>query len=258
MCKNGIMWSDGNGVSALLEVKDLKTVSLVMSSMKGKETHCVRLRTQLIKTILKAKSEFCPRAFIEEFIMDVGSGRGLQAVEKCPSSSTQYSIQYLSGRIAARGTQDPPDMSLVNPDGSRGKQISQLLYFEPYSLLTSELITKLFSEENADHIISDTIISQLAGCLYPCNNILVQVLIPQPVLLREKLIDEMDTDALDCLTESSQLLRCIHILKAWVEQLGPVATYGKLRHELNKFSIFCGRNPLDLVSDTVSVNSIVV
>ena len=142
-------------------------------------------------------------------------------------------------------------MSLVNPDGNRGKQISQLLYFEPYSVLTSELITKLFSEENADHIVLDTMISQLAGCLYPCNNILVQVLLSQPVLLREKLIDEMDPDALDYFTESSQLLRCGHILKAWVEQLGPDATYGKLRHELNKFSIFCGRNPLDLVCDTV-------
>ena len=72
MCKNGITWSDGNGVSALLEVKDLKTVIPVMSSMKAREVHCVRLHTQLIKTILKAKSKFCPRAFIEEFIMDVG------------------------------------------------------------------------------------------------------------------------------------------------------------------------------------------
>ena len=77
------------------------------------------------------------------------------------------------------------------------------------------------------------------------------------MLLREKLVNEMDADALDCRAESSELLRCIHILKAWVEQLGPDATYGKLRHELNKFSIFCGRNPLDLVSDTVSVNSII-
>ena len=253
MCKNGITWSDGNGVSALLEVKDLKTVSLVMSSMKGRETHCVRLRTQLIRTILKAKSEFCPRAVIEEFIMDVGSGRELQAVEECPSSSTKYCIQYLSDRIAARGTQDPPDMSLVNPDGSRGKKISELLYFEPYSLLTSELIAQLFSEENADHIVSDTFISQLAGCLYPCNNTLVQVLLSQPVLLREKLVDEMDPNVLDCPADSSQLLRCVHILKAWVEQLGPDATYQKLRHELNKFSIFCGRNPLDLVWDTMLV-----
>ena len=253
MCKNGITWSDGNGVSALLEMKDLKTVILVMSSMKGREIHCVRLRTQLIKTILKAKSEFCPRVLVEEFIMDIGSGRELQVVEECLPSSTEYSIQYLSGRIAARGAQDPPDMSLVNPDGSKGKHISQLLYFEPYSLLTSKLIAQMFSDENSNHIVPDTMISQLAGSLYPCNNILVQVLLSQPVLLREKLVDEMDPDVLDCLAASSQLLRCVHILKAWVEQLGPDATCRRLRHELNKFSIFCGRNPLDLVCDTVSV-----
>ena len=251
MYKNGITWSDGNGVSVLFEVKDLKTVILVMSCMKGRETHCVRLRTQLIRAILKAKNDFCPRAVIEECIMEVESGREWQAVEDCPSNSVKHSVKYLSDSIAARNMEDPPDLSLVNPNGSRGKQISQLLYFEPYSLLTSDLITQMFSEENADLIVSDTFISELAGCLYPCNNILVQVLLSQPVLLREKIIDEVDANALDSLAESSQLLRCVHILKAWAEQQGPCATYRKLRQELNNFSIFCDRNPLNLVWKTV-------
>jgi len=152
--------------------------------------------------------------------MEVESGRQWQAIEECPLNSIKYSIKYLSGRIAARNMEDPPDLLLVNPDGSRGKQISQLLYFEPYSLLTSKLVTHIFSKETSYHIISDTFISELAGCLYTYNNILVQGLLLQPVLLREKLIDEMDTDALNGLAESSQLLRCVHILKAWVEQQG--------------------------------------
>jgi len=178
--------------------------------------------------------------------MEVKSGREWQAVEDCPSNSVKHSVKYLSHSIAARNMEDPPDLPLVSLDGSRGKQISQLLYFEPYSLLTSDLITQMFSEENADLIVSDTFISELAGCLYPCNNILVQVL-SQPVLLREKIIDEVDAYALDSLAESSQLLRCVHILKAWVEQQGPGAMYRKLRQELNNFSIFCDRNPLNLV-----------
>ena len=68
---------------------------------------------------------------------------------------------------------------------------------------------------------------------------------PQPRLLNEKL--KMDVYSLDNLDVMSQQLRCVHILEAWMEQQESPATYRKLRQELNKYSIFCGRNPLDLV-----------
>ena len=139
----------------------------------------------------------------------------------------------------------PPHQLHYRPSLAPGKRISELLYFEPYTLLTSDLIAQMFSKENGNLILSDAFLSDLAGRLYLYNNILSQILAPHPRLLSEKL--KMDVYSLDSLDEMSKHLRCVHILEAWMEQQDSAATYRRLRQELNKYSIFCGRNPLDLV-----------
>ena len=245
MWKSGITWHDTNGVSTHFEVRELKTVVLIMSSMKGSEIHCVRLRTQLIKTIMKARKEFCQRVDVEECIMEVESEGLVHTMQKCPSQCTIYSLRYICDRIATRDAKDHQDLVLVNPDGSPGKRISELLYFEPYTLLTSDLIAQMFSKHNSNLILSDAFLSELAGRFYLCNNILSQILMPQPRLLSEKL--KMDVYSLDSLDEMSKHFKCVHILEAWMERQESPATYRKLRQELDKYSIFCGRNPLDLV-----------
>ena len=245
MWKSGITWHDTNGVSTHFEVRELKTVILIMSSAEGSEIHCVRLRAQLLKTILKAKHEFCPRVYVNEFIMKLESDMLPQAVEKCPKQSTRYSLKYISDRISTRDAEDHQDLVLVNPDGSPGSRVSELLYFEPYTLLTSDLIKQMFSKETSKCSVSDFFISELAGRLYPYNNIIIQILVPQPRLLSEKL--KMDVYSLNSLDEMSQQLRCVHILETWVEQQDSPATYRKLRQVFNRYSIFCGRNPLGLV-----------
>ena len=245
MWKSGITWHDTNGVSTHFEVRELKTVILIMSSIKGSEIHCVRLRARLINTILKAKKEFCARIDVEECIMEVESERLVHTLQKCPSQCTKYSLKYLSERVSTRHASDHQDLVLVNPDGSPGKRISELLYFEPYTLLTSDLITQMFSEQNSDLLLNDAFISELAGRLYPYNNILAQILKPQPGILIDRF--KSDMNVLDSLNEISKQSRCEHILKAWMDQCTSPATYRKLRQELKKYSIFCGRNPLDLV-----------
>ena len=150
MWKNGITWHDSNGVSTLFEVRKLRTVVLCMTCMESSKIHCVRLRSQLIQTILKSKSEFCPRVPTEEFVLEVADDSLLQAVDECPS----HSIKYLSSRISKRSSSDSPDLTLINLDGGQGKQVSELLHFEPYALLTPDLITKLFSKETAKQPVS--------------------------------------------------------------------------------------------------------
>ena len=240
MWKNGISWPDTNGVIVVFELKDLKTATLRMTCMKGREIHCVRLHTSLIRAILKTKNEFCPRVHVEECIMDVTPGN-LTAVLECPS----YSIRYLSAVIASRHSQGDPDLVLTNSDGSTGKRISELLYFEPYAVLTAELIKQLFAKDNTKKLVSSSFITELACRMYPFNDSLEQVLTPDPSIL-SRMYKEHHLEILGELYR--QQLRCQRILEAWVEQLGPAATYKKLRQELNEYSIFCGRNPLFLVS----------
>ena len=238
MWKNGINWSDTNGVKAVFEVKDLQTATVTMTCTERGEIHCVRLRTQLINTILKARDDFCPRVHVEECIMEIAGGDRKAEVE-CPSTS----IKYLSRVIANRDPSDYPDLTLTHPDGHAGKRISELLYFEPYAVFTSELIKQLFAQENAKKLVSSSFITELARHMYPFNDSLEQVLTPDPSILSRKYKDHLDSLS----KRSRQQLKCKHILEAWLEQLGPAVTYRKLRRELNKYSIFCGRNPLDLV-----------
>ena len=45
MWKKGISWPDTNGLKAVFEMKGLKTATLRMMYIDGREIHCVRLRT---------------------------------------------------------------------------------------------------------------------------------------------------------------------------------------------------------------------
>ena len=103
----------------------------------------------------------------------------------------------------------------------------------------------MFSRHTSSLILSDAFLSELAARFYLCKNILSQILTPNPRLLSEKL--KMDVYSLDSLDEISKHLKCVHIMEAWMEQQESPATYRKLRQELDKYSICCGRNPLDLV-----------
>ena len=130
--------------------------------------------------------------------------------------------------------------TLINPDGSPGKQISELLHFEPYALLTPDLITKLFTKEPAKQPVSDEFITELAKQMYPFCDTLLQVLEPSSRVLSKKCVDIHDS-----LGETSkQQLKCEHIVETWMEQQ-KYATYRNLKRQLDRYSIFCGRNPLN-------------
>ena len=92
----------------------------------------------------------------------------IQAGLECLS----HSIKYLSRTIANRDPKDETDLILTHSDGSTGKRISELLYFEPYAVLTPDLITQLFAKENAKKLASSSFITKLASCMYPFSNAL--------------------------------------------------------------------------------------
>ena len=236
--KNGITWHDANGVSTLFEVRDLQTVVLSMTCMADSRIYCVRLRSQLIQTILTSKREFCGRVLTDEFIVEAADDI-LHVSDQCCS----YSVEYISSRISTRSAKDKPDMTLIHPDGTQGKRISELLYFEPYALLAPDLIDKLFSKENEKQSLSYVSITELAKWMYPFCDVLLQVLESSSRVLNKKC-----ENICGCLDEvSKQQLVCEHIIETWAEQQRSAATYRMLRQQLDRYSIFRGRNPLNLV-----------
>ena len=98
-------------------------------------------------------------------------------------------------------------------------------------------------------LVSSSFITKLASRMYPFSNALELVLNPDPSILNEKCKDQVHSLGVN----SRQQLKCKHILETWKEQLGPAATYRRLRQELNEYSIFCGRHPLDLVGTNLLV-----
>ena len=90
-----------------------------------------------------------------------------QRVMECPS----HSMKYLSSMVANRDQKDDPDLILTHSDGSTGKKVSELLYFEPYAVLTSDLIIQLFAKKNAKKQVSSNFITRLANCMYPFNDL---------------------------------------------------------------------------------------
>ena len=102
--------------------------------------------------------------------------------------------------------------------------------------------------------MSITFITKLASHMYPFSDSLEQVLNPDPSVFSEKCKDQVQSLG----EKSRRHLKCKHILETWVEQLGPTATYRKLRQELNKYGIFCERNPLNLVSTNMLVWSLII
>ena len=105
-------------------------------------------------------------------------------------------------------------MTLINSDGTQGKQISELLYFEPYALLTPDLITRLFSKELQKMSVSDDFISELAKWMYPSCDALLQVLKPSSRLLSKK----CEHIHISLGENLKQQLMCEHIIETWVEQ----------------------------------------
>ena len=242
MWKSGISWSNTNGVKAVFEVNNLKTTTLNMTCKAGGEIQCVRLRTELIKAILKARDDFRPRLHVEECVMELGNSHDSGDLQSLAEFS--HSIKDLSRTIADRNSNDYPDLTLIHSDGSTGRRFSELLYFEPYAVLIPDLIKKLFEKENARKLVSSSFIMELASRMYPFNDSLEEILRPNPSVLSGK-CKEVHSDGLGEI--SKQQLRCKYILEAWLEQQQPAATYKMLQQKLNEHSIFCGRNPLNLV-----------
>ena len=96
--------------------------------------------------------------------------------------------------------------------------------------------------------VPSSFVTELASRMYPFRDALEKALKPNPSVLSRK-YKEVHQDSLGEI--SRQQLRCRYILEAWLE-LEPAATYKALRQELNKYSIFCGRNPLNLVSSSTN------
>ena len=68
--KNGIYWANRAGVEALVEVVDnSRRVTVMLRCLSGQEIDCIHLRSSIIRSIINAKRECCPKVATSEYFV---------------------------------------------------------------------------------------------------------------------------------------------------------------------------------------------
>ena len=223
--KNGIFWCNEAGICTLFEATEhMHTVILIMSCPSNHEISCVKLRSELIHTILTAVEDICPQNTkdLREYIIDPVNPAELYNKQQLASNLYGVSIQSLvRNLVKERKFWEFPDPM---------ETTRELLYFEPYIVFSQQAVEQLFSKENSQKVVSTEFIAQLAlwASHYDDNNALQKIIRPYP----HEIVDE------DSFTV------CKQTLESWKHRSGSkYATYQKLCHELGNYSIFKGRDP---------------
>ena len=203
--KNGIYWLR-NGIKTTVEVIEQNTaVSLTISCHARREMECVEYRSQVIKYILEAKEELCPAVTMKEYLIH-------PSCLTTPVTGTLFSLPQLVRALLNN------ELELVSQSGKVSVEIDQLLYFEPYTCFSAEMLRELVnkSENNSDEHVPEVFLNAVSKTFHA----------------------KMD----QCKRDQSEY-QCKLVFQVWKENTQS-PTYGALRSVLDKYSVFCGRNPL--------------
>ena len=181
---------------------------------------CVRHRSQVLKCILDAKDELCPTVKVKESLIDLT----VREVD----SLHMFSLSELAEALAEKKA------IVVSQPGQRVVRIDGLLFFEPYACISPE---NLFSEENSNQVISETFLEEVSATSYTKVDQLKHVLSINCAKLRAAL------GRAPPFQRDQPEYQCKLVFQMWKESTQN-PTYGSLRSALDKYSVFCGRNPL--------------
>ena len=218
---NGIRWLSRDGVQTTVEeTKQHSAYTVTMECLEGQEMECVRHRSQVLKCILDAKDELCPTVKVKESLIDL-------TVREVGALHT-FSLAELAEALEEKKA------IVVSQPGQRVARIDDLLYFEPYACVSPEI---LFSEENSDGVISEAFLDELSATSYTKVDQLKCVLSINSAKLRAALARASPFQ------RDQPEYQCKLVFQMWKESTQN-PTYGSLRSALDKYSVFCGRNPL--------------
>ena len=242
MWKNGILWSSRTGATIHCELtQHSQTVILLIGCLKECEMEYVKLRSQIIQTILRVKKDTCPLTSVKEgmFADPMKLMKYVNRPHFLLEKMDTYSITEISTAISQS------ESAVVGHRSTTNIRVSALLYFEPYAALSKdvELIKALFVENKEQEAMSDELVfdnekpvteeflARVAKCACPCHKHFAVVF-------------KLSTVAEDTET-NSDFRKCLHILRSWkAARISSKATYRNFRRTLDSYSIFCGRNPL--------------
>ena len=212
--KNGIYWRSLKGLDIIVEL-DCKRVVLYIRSRKNSEMKAVKLRSQLISTVLRLKQEYCKEAKVTECFVNSDK----ISFPLCDDAILVPLLDIAQSLIKCEqycfDTQD----KLV--------ELNTLLHFEPFSNLGESLLNKLFCCPQEK--ISNEFLLRFAEKAYPYMGCFIILLEIPPVASTS---DSVIVSVVD---------KFYRVLEYWRDR-NP--TYHQLCAVLVEYSIFAGRNPL--------------
>ena len=206
--KGGGMWETSDHFSVMVESPRVNAFIILIKGRVTNQAQLAKLaniRSSLIRTTFQLKEEKCPLVKVEELIIDPAS---LQ--DYTPEKSTSFGMASVLGMFQCK--EDPDILSLLG--------------FDPYFIIGDHLLTKLFSLncEEAERTISENDVEVFAAAFENHSCALASIL-----------------DCSDLQTENSHE-HAKTIITEWTKK--GRNRYIDLKNELDKFSIFAGRNPL--------------
>ena len=221
--RNGICWLSRDGVETTVEeTKQNSTYIVTMQCVTGQEMECTRYCSQVVKCLLDAKEELCPTIAVRESLIcldDPTTGD--------TDSQHTFSVVELAEAIAEGKA------IVVSQPGGKMVRIDDLLYFEPYAYVSAEW---LFSESNLNKVVSEEFLDGVST-----SGIKVHQL--KQVLAIDSAKFQAALARAPSIQRDQPEYQCKLVFQVWKENT-PSPTYKALRSALDKYSVFCGRNPL--------------
>ena len=237
--KTGIQWLDQDGIETIVEVSEQNKLVLLLMCPDGEEMAFVRLRSSLISKILEAKEELCPGISTTELLIDPSNLSSYPLL-----SSSELTLYTMADQVVKAVRKDK--QFVVDVTGRRKMKLVDALHFEPYLGMHVQLIDQLFDKDLANQEVDDNFLHDLAANIYP------KLTKEDPKAMKKMLqmFDISDSRLFYSYCEQfpkekeNPVMKCFRLLLTWKNCDAGGGTYQSLHTTLDKYSIFCGRNPV--------------
>ena len=224
--KNGIKWSNRDGVEVLIEVTEQSTVVLLLiRCFKGQEMKCVKLRSAVISKILDAKQQFSPQAKVNECFIHPSE------IGKYPNMNIETVSKVNICEIAKAINEG--SLFVLN-QRNQAVRLEDLLHFEPYEGIGRDHLNPLYLPEKAKEKVPTSFLYEVSKhCQSKCEKFAEILRVPSSDIATYK---ELHAERPDILL--------LHVLEqSWRDSRSETGTYGELRERFDHYSIWCNRNP---------------
>ena len=234
----GIHWLDLNGIETIVEVvEDGQVIIMAMRCLRGQELHCVKLRAAVISKILETKAMYAEHIKTHELLIDP---RYLVSYP-LPSIRRMCVSVYSMTMLAHAVSEETRFIFSTSRQEFQGLQ--DLLFWDPYLNLGEGLLKELCDPTRQEAPLTEDFLFRLAQkaaeSWYHLGKDVFNLSIPTLETIQQETRRQNATPRMD--------LMCMQVFQEFCKQ-EETMTIGRLRNELDRFSIFQGRNIMVRVS----------